>query len=150
MFFKTAFQIHVSDYGESWLDERSGTFADFVPRKDDYLEASKKFHSIKREIEKNGVLLTDSLLRTLKDIISLTRPRVSAVLPDTVEKYDDIMRRRSNREHPAQILAEIGLHRRTVEWIEDNGICLDSILPGIDGTAVRSPSQSGRIQKRVT
>ncbi len=45
------------DYGESWLDSREGTFADFVPREKDFGSASIVLSKIEKKIAESELEL---------------------------------------------------------------------------------------------
>ncbi len=120
-----------ADYGESWLDSREGTFADFVPREKDFDEGSRVFTKMQKEARVNGVEMSDAVVKTMKDIVTLMEQRVGATLPNAKDEYELIAKKHSKKEPTANLLAENTIEKRSIEWIRENGICLDSIRPGL-------------------
>jgi SET domain. len=121
-----------ADYGETWLDNREGTFADFVPREDDFRKAASLFNKIHRETFENKVHLTDAIMKTYKAIASTMDVRVGSILPDTATKFKSLSKEQyRSRNRPLKtLLAENTIEKRNLEWIQENGICLDLVRPG--------------------
>lgn len=118
-----------ADYGETWLDQRKGTFADFVPREKDFEKAAILFKKIHRSLISEKVKVTDSILRTLNAISSEFEPRVGTILPDTVEKYNYILQN-MGKEKLEAVLSRSNLLPRSLDYIKEHGMCLDLIRPG--------------------
>mmetsp|Transcript_11650 Transcript_11650/g.21788 ORF Transcript_11650/g.21788 Transcript_11650/m.21788 type:complete len:731 (-) Transcript_11650:289-2481(-) len=121
-----------ADYGEKWLDNRHGTFADFVPREDDFRKAASLLNKIHREMFENKVHLTDAIMRTYKAIASTMDPRIGSILPDTASTFKHLTKEqyRSKNRPLKALLAENTIEKRSIEWTKENGICLDLVRPG--------------------
>ena len=125
-----------ADYGEQWLDYREGTFADNVPRYDDFEEGAEAFNHIQSELNANNVNITEGVIKTLKNVVTLMDQRVGATLPGTKKSFENISeknnRNRSRKSYEAaKTLAEQTINKRSIQWIKENGICLDLIRPGL-------------------
>ena len=137
-FFLYNDNIHIrrrifSSSGEAWLDNRDGTFADSVPRHADFAKAERLFRKIQKEIMGNNVELTDAIVKTIKNVASAMDARVATILPETVEQYlkvSKIIYQPRKITDVEESLATGTLVDRSIEWIKDNGICLDLIRPG--------------------
>ena len=82
---------------------------------------------------KNGLELTNSTLSTLKSLIESLKPRVARLIPNTVDEYNHILSETSEsgtEDSLTFMLAESTINKPTMEWIEENGICMDNIKPG--------------------
>jgi len=122
-----------SSSGEKWLDNRDGTFADFVPRYADFAKAERLFRKMQKEIMGNNVELTDAIVKTIKSVAAVMDARVASILPETVEQYLKVSKtvyQPSKITNVKEALARSGLEDRSIEWIKENGICLDLIRPG--------------------
>ncbi len=129
------------DYGENWLDRRSGTFADSVPRYDDFEIAAKAFLEIVKNIRESHLELTDGVLNLLKNVSTMFNQRAASVFPVTKDLFHEIMTIILQRSEDsddenigdiAKLLAKkITIVNRDIPWILENGICMEKIRPGI-------------------
>ena len=114
-----------ADYGTSYFQHREEKFNLVFPSRGDYKEAD----SIVRDFaEKLGDTITEDDAKSWADIVQRVKDddekiRVAYALPDSVEDV--------------AYVAEVGTARyslpgssRSMEWLEDNGMCLDSIRMG--------------------
>ncbi len=114
-----------ADYGVSYFQHREKKFNLIFPSSDDYNKAD----SIVRDFAKNfGDTITEDDAKSWADIVERVKDddekiRVAYALPDSVEDV--------------AYVAEVGTARyslplssRSMEWLEDNGICLDSMRMG--------------------
>ena len=114
-----------TDYGVSYFQHREKQFNLVFPSLDDYNKAD----SIVRDFaEKLGDTITEDDAKSWADIVQRVKDddekiRVAYALPDSVEDV--------------AYVAEVGTARyslpgssRSMEWLEDNGMCLDSIRMG--------------------
>ena len=118
--------------GETWLDAREGTFTDYVPRYADYSKAENLLKTIQKEIASNEVELSDGIMKTLKNVASVMNERVGYLIPDTAESFQNIVKNQySSRAHTVkELIARNTIEKHSIEWIKENGICLDFIRPG--------------------
>lgn len=76
----------------------------------------------------------------IADVVSVFNKRAASVLPKTKEEYSDVMSKQRNKLTPstrdvAFKIAENKLLKRDINWIENNGLCLEKIRPGISTIA---------------
>lgn len=126
------------EYSEHWLDTREGTFADHVPRFDDFEKGAKALQSIYRKIIQKSIefVASDEILGLVKEIASKHNRRIASTLPNTMEALSVIvekikMSESSSMEDIAKFLAENTVEKRDTSWILENGICMENIRPGI-------------------
>mmetsp|Transcript_4976 Transcript_4976/g.7341 ORF Transcript_4976/g.7341 Transcript_4976/m.7341 type:complete len:671 (-) Transcript_4976:204-2216(-) len=126
------------DYGETWLDTREGTFADHVPREDDFNKGAAALKSIHRNLIKKDIEFeaSDEILGLVKSIASKHNDRIASTLPNTMEALGEIVEKIKTRgsdsiEDIAKFLAENTIEKRDTSWILENGICMENIKPGI-------------------
>jgi len=102
-----------SNYGENWLDSHH---FDSVPRKKNFRRA----HRILEQLSKNNIHDLN-YIETLATIVSWYDKRTASLLPESGDNIED--------EVAVDIdgLAKSTIERRTVEWIKENGKCLDNI-----------------------
>lgn len=166
-----------ADYGESWLKTRGGTFADFIPRSENYDKAATVLKTMKEEAEKSSLLFSDAILATVKNVVHILEPLSAAVLPASTSEYHQLTHALQEKSHPtggkvektmrdlltkfttgsrtmdnskpmndhnkthqnrtlmtkvATELAKrtVNIKQHTVEWVKQNGLCLENIIPG--------------------
>lgn len=120
------------NYGENWLDSRKGTYADYVPRQNDFKEAFKVFKILHRDFEKHSVPITDALIGSFADIVKHFDTRIGNAFPKTVKQFQELQRRQYEGLYPGAILlghVMLG-NDRDSNWIKENGVCLENIRPG--------------------
>mmetsp|Transcript_26636 Transcript_26636/g.30489 ORF Transcript_26636/g.30489 Transcript_26636/m.30489 type:complete len:617 (+) Transcript_26636:206-2056(+) len=134
-----------ADYGEEWLDSREETFADYVPRQDDFRKAA----TIVNKITKHQQNLGDKQYSMLRDIVNALSDRVATVLPKTSQEFKDVNSRNSRKNDLTKLLALNTVLERNLTWVEENGLCLDLIRPGISTIpgAGRGAFSQGYIQE---
>jgi len=120
------------NYGESWLDGREGSYADYVPRNSDFQEAFKLFKIMSRDLEKHSVPITDSLIGSFADIVKRLHTRVGNAFPTTAKQFQELQRRQYEGVYPGEVLLGHVTHGndRDSNWIKENGLCLENIRPG--------------------
>jgi len=117
-----------ADYGEQYLDTRGG-YADSVPRKDDFIEAGTILTAIKESSLKSAAVINDDVLSVVKGIAKIySKERVVALVPNTKAEYEAIIQ--DPLDNYPNVIAKKTIINRDVKWIQDNGLCLDNILPG--------------------
>lgn len=121
-----------ADYGEEWLNERKGSYADFVPRKKDFRKAAAVLRKIRKEIEGKRINVSNPIMRSYKAITSAVNERIASLLPDSVEQFQFLLGDPDSDENYKieESIARSTIEKRTLQWIEKNGICLDLIKPG--------------------
>jgi len=130
--------IFSSDYGKNWLNAREGTFADNVPRFDDFDEAGKILRIMRDAILNSTFEINDELISLVKDASGVLDDRVASLIPDTKAKYEAAVKKHLDEDSLyadedslyAMAIAKSTVVNRGVNWIKENGICMDNILPG--------------------
>mmetsp|Transcript_30553 Transcript_30553/g.62329 ORF Transcript_30553/g.62329 Transcript_30553/m.62329 type:complete len:487 (-) Transcript_30553:242-1702(-) len=108
-------EIFVS-YGESWLDGR-GDWGSLIPREADFETGDQITKLLKERVSAPD----DAIVSLIKDIVALFDDRTSSVLPETSSEFSDTT---ANGEH----LAWSSIERRSMDWILENGQCLDNMV----------------------
>ena len=129
------------DYGENWLDTREDNtdYAKFVPRWDDFVKAGQILHKI---ISEFGPVTNDSVFKVIKSIVQDTfnQNRISGLIPQSFEEFKKLMElvgddfdpnKVMDAEEYSTILAKETIQQRSVEWIQENGLCLDTLRSDI-------------------
>jgi len=117
-----------ADYGESWLDYRK-EYADSVPREDDFIEAGTILTAIKESSLKSAAVINDDVLSVVKGVAKIfSNERVMELVPNTKAEYEAIIQ--DTLDNYPNVIAKKSIINRNVKWIQDNGLCLDNILPG--------------------
>jgi hypothetical protein len=73
------------------------------------------------------------VLRAIHDTAAATNERVASILPKNTSDYDRVAKRvllATRREFSEALAREMSLQQRSVEWIKENGRCVDHIVPG--------------------
>jgi hypothetical protein len=130
------------DYGESWfLDDQLGDSADHIPRFKDYAAAAKICDQwMDKAVEAHfSDWLKQSELDELLQQQELTEsPRVRSLIPSTVEDLSSLLQLANKATHSkntaSAIAREMALQttiqeQTKVSWIEENGLCLENIVP---------------------
>ena len=88
----------------------------------------------------NTCAITEKSLRLLRQALQETLPRVASLLPQTFTEFENIISlgkslgssfdRKDERSPYAVAVAKSNLLQRDVQWIKENGICLDNIKAG--------------------
>ena len=81
-----------------------------------------------REIEQNNELLSDGMLNAINRIVYGMEEIKGSLLPQTVDEFN--LFKGEDTQSMTRRLAENTIQKRSVEWIKENGICLDAIRPG--------------------
>lgn len=120
-----------TDYGEAWLDAREGTFADSVPRYDDFVKAGSILHTMRDNFIETAVEVNDDVLSLIKGATEVFDGRVASLIPDKKARYDILTEHHLDEEnYYADVIARESVMKRGVSWIKENGLCMDNILPG--------------------
>jgi len=116
-------------YGESWFDEREGTYADIIPRFKDFNNGGMILEHI-LEYEQLLDLNLGSFLSLVKSITNIFSKRTATMMPMTKNDYFNLTEKKPSQQNYSKILADASITKRNVTWIEENGLCLDNIKPG--------------------
>jgi len=111
---------------------RAGTFADNAPRHDDFGNAEQLLKKMQKDLAGNNVEVSDAIMKTLKSVSSFMDERVGSIIPDTAEMFNKIGKNQylSRADTVKDLLATNTVQERSIEWIQENGICLDLIRTG--------------------
>ena len=116
------------DYGKNYFHHREEKFHMVFPTFENYEEADKIVREFAKKLENVGDGISPEYEQEWKDIIvnlenDSSKIRVAYALPDLV--------------HDVKYVAEVGTARysipdsiRSVEWLEENGFCLDNLRVG--------------------
>lgn len=115
-----------ADYGSNWMEQRSGTYADAVPRESDFDNAATIMNIVKDKMTTSKVEVNDPVLSSIKGVAAVFEKRTASLLPETKSEYDALLAEGNDLFHN---IAKTALKKRDVEWIRDNGFCLDNIIP---------------------
>jgi len=118
-----------ADYGESWLNTREGTFADTVPRYDDFVKAGSILGVMRDIYLKSAVEINDEALSVVKNATGVLNKRVASLVPNTKAKFEALVGNHPDEEY-SNVIAKSTVVDRGVNWIKENGLCMDNILPG--------------------
>lgn len=120
------------NYGVNWLDSREGTYADSIPRHNDFQEAFKLFKIMHRDFVKNSVPITDALIGSFADIVKHLNTRIGNAFPKTAKQFQELQRRQFEGLYPGAVLLGhvMQSNDRDSKWIKENGLCLENIRPG--------------------
>jgi len=118
------------DYGSSWLDSREGTFADYVPRNDDFVKAAEILLIMRETYLNSTSEINDGAISTFIHATRVFDDRVASLIPDTKAKYEAVENHLYEDSLYAMAIAKSTVINRGVNWIKENGLCMDNILPG--------------------
>jgi len=71
--------------------------------------------------------MNDSVLSLVKGIVGLFSERASSLIPETKSTYEAFLN--NNKGNSLTDVAKTTVQTRDVEWIRENGVCLDTISP---------------------
>jgi len=126
----TAGEEIFADYGEKWLTSRGGTFADKVPRGNDFVTAGNILRTIRESFLESAIVINDKILSLFKDSAGILDDRVASLIPSTKAQYDSLTENHLDEdEHYANAIAKSSVITREVDWIKENGLCMDNISP---------------------
>ncbi|KAG7345925.1 SET methyltransferase domain containing protein [Nitzschia inconspicua] len=130
-----------ADYGEYWfLDRQLGDSGKHIPRSKDYEKAAQMCEGwIDKAMQANHSdwLKQEDLDEVLSKYQGDNSERVLSLIPKTVEDMSSLLRVASDVSHKERIDAlQMEMAKRmtireqaTVSWIEENGLCLENIVP---------------------
>jgi hypothetical protein len=75
----------------------------------------------------------EHVLRAIHNTAAATNERVASILPKNASDYDRVAKRvrwATQQEFSETLAKEMSLEQRSVEWIKENGRCVDHIVPG--------------------
>jgi len=122
--------VFFSDYGEKWITSRGGTFADKIPRENDYLRAGIILRTIRDSFLKSAIEINDKIISLFKGSVGVLDNRVASLIPSTKAKYDSLTENHQDDDvHYANAIAKKSVMTREVDWIIENGVCMDNISP---------------------
>jgi len=124
------------------LDTRPNTFADFIPRKDDYHQASRILNQTLTDSANicHNVSCQDALLSLIQSVTQPLNIRTASLLPTSTEHLQKNMnqslanRNNNNKETSSsleRILARGTIQPRNISWIQEQGMCLDTLVPQV-------------------
>lgn len=74
--------------------------------------------------------MIDQHLAAMIDVIHILDERVGHAIPKSTEKLREILLQNPAHYKIPKLLAKETITGRTTTWIEENGLCLDNIMPG--------------------
>jgi hypothetical protein len=103
----------------------------------EFIRSSRNIAGLSRPVNKTlQDQLTKYSIEHLLDALalkaaSINRPRVDYALPSSLDELNRIAERVAHNTPFAEALAlEVGITHRSVDWIIENGRCVDNIIPG--------------------
>mmetsp|Transcript_28070 Transcript_28070/g.32733 ORF Transcript_28070/g.32733 Transcript_28070/m.32733 type:complete len:660 (+) Transcript_28070:84-2063(+) len=122
-----------ADYGETWLDARRGTFADFVPRSKDFEIAVTILEKL--VAQEKDTCITKEMIQVAGDTTDLFSPRAAMIiknlehLNDTLDEFMQGFKNLTTDESKMKELAMTTVVKRDMNWIRENGVCMTKIKP---------------------
>ena len=120
------------NYGDEWFTSRKTTFGSNVPLTDDYVKADKMVRLWQQHLQNMSTAITTNLTLDLYDMViikgiqHLLPKRTQQALPNTSQLAQQI------NYTANQTVAYHGLTNhtavRSIEWLDENGMCLDHIV----------------------
>ena len=121
-----------ADYGESWLDTRPDSFADHIPRFIHYNHAVAVLKTMKNDSDVGKFPLNESTYSLVFNTVKSLNSLVAQTLPRTVsEMQENIATDDSDMIRNKLAKRSITVAQHTVEWVKENGLCIDNITPGM-------------------
>jgi SET domain len=111
------------EYGDSWFEER--TALGMIPLSTDFQRANELIHSMWnsiKEVQENDELAM-KILNLMIETASL-RPRLQNAIPKTLDEFQQAL-------HSGTASLSVPNRIRSIEWLEENGRCLDNLRPDI-------------------
>ena len=144
------FLDYPSDYMD-WISEKYG-----IPKTSDYEEAAEHLSTFLKLFEGSKLGHSIEEGEGEGDQATLAVPlvwsgseHVKALLPKSQSELDQILISSKHSYDPADlthaIAKTLSVQKRTTEWIEQNGICLENIMPG--PSTIDTGTQSGSAGK---
>mmetsp|Transcript_4592 Transcript_4592/g.6515 ORF Transcript_4592/g.6515 Transcript_4592/m.6515 type:complete len:636 (+) Transcript_4592:185-2092(+) len=118
-----------ANYGENWFDTREGTYADMVPRFQDFHDVAAILSVLTRNVQIKQLEINESVLSTVKDVVIILDKRKATLLPTNMESFSKLTMTRDQRL-PAKRIADTTVIKHDIAWIKENGLCLDKVRPG--------------------
>jgi len=116
-----------ADYGQGWLDGREGTFADNVPREDDFNKAGSILGII-RKLTNSETTLDDEILTLIQNVTEAFSGRVASLLPNTMNEFENLAK--GTFDEDVKAIVDTTVTNRNVKWIKEHGVCMEYISPG--------------------
>ena len=88
--------------------------------------------TIQQQIASNKVELSDGIMKTFKSVTSAMDERVGSLIPETTEQFQKIVKNTylTRTDTIKELLARETIEEHSIDWIKENGMCLDLIRPG--------------------
>jgi hypothetical protein len=129
------------DYGlEMREDSDYFEWFQYVPTWDDFEDAGyimernwKHLEDLRHDYKDPELDVLGHALTVMNNTAAAFNERVASILPKTPSEYDRVAKRvhRPNLHEFSEALAkELSLQPRSVDWIKENGRCIDNMVPG--------------------
>ena len=127
------------DYG---LDPDSDYYEWFqhVPKWDDFEDAGyilernwKYLEDLRHDLRDPELKVLGHVLAVMNNTADAFNYRVASILPKTPSEYDRVakrVRQPNQRDFSEAVAKELHLRTRSVDWIKENGRCIDNMVPG--------------------
>lgn len=110
------------DYGNEWFTFREDEYGD-IPLKHDFRDADKILELWEEEVDVNTETGAD-LYDIITSLAAMKGPRILNALPKQVEDAIRVVKRRTGTA-----IETVPQAIRSIEWLEENGFCIDNIRP---------------------
>ena len=121
------------NYGHCNRAKKNPAWAKTIPMKNDYLDAVSEFVRIWDSLE-GDYADKEKIQRIISHYRSdISNPIIQNLLPETTAQFlhvIDGLNRWNKTELIHRLASMIGSTPRTPEWIQDNGICVENLIPG--------------------
>lgn len=111
------------EYGDHWFEQRDYAFGEHIPLSGDYTEADELVRETANKCASNETSLESEFCqelwnKTREEALNTTNPRVYSALPPVLTA--DIVENGTARYSVPNVV-------RSIEWLEENGMCLDNL-----------------------
>ena len=111
------------EYPEEYMNYISDKYN--IPNRINYEEASEIISTL---LSKYGDDISEW---RNKEPFLLASEKVQLLLPKTQHDLDRVLSKASDGDFTTAVAKEMSVKKRSVQWIRENGICLDNIMPGV-------------------